>query len=58
MQIKSFSENHEEIKIISNKIIKPLTEGTVYDINIGDWKFINDWRNFCAESFYYQNLMG
>ena len=55
---KNLSNKKSKAEIISNKIIKPLTEGTVYDINIGDWKFINDWRNFCAESFYYQNLMG
>ena len=54
----NLSNKKSKAEIISNKIIKPLTEGTVYDINIGDWKFINDWRNFCAESFYYQNLMG
>ena len=43
--------------LISNKIIKPLTDGTVYDMKIGNWQFINDWSNFCAGNFYYQNLL-
>ena len=54
----NLNNKKSKAELISNKIIKPLTEGTVYDINIGDWKFINDWRNFCAENFYYQNLLG
>ena len=44
-------------ELIANKIIQPLTDGTVYDMKIGDWRFINDWSSFCAQNFYYQNLL-
>ena len=54
----NLNNKKSKAKLISSKIIQPLTEGTVYDIKMGDWKFINDWRNFCAESFYYQSLLG
>ena len=54
----NLSNKQSKAELISNKIIQPLTEGTVYDMKIGDWQFINDWRNFCAENFYYQNLLG
>ena len=54
----NLNNKKSKAELISSKIIQPLTEGTVYDIKMGDWKFINDWRNFCAQSFYYQNLMG
>ena len=53
----NLSNKKSKARLISNKIIKPLTEGTVYDMKIGDWQFINDWSNFCAENFYYQNLL-
>lgn len=53
----NLNNKKSKAKLIANKIIKPLTEGTVYDMRIGDWKFINDWKNFCAENFYYQNLL-
>ena len=54
----NLNNKKSKAELINNKIIQPLTDGTVYDIKMGDWKFINDWRNFCAQSFYYQNLMG
>ena len=54
----NLNNKKSKAELISNKVIQPLTEGTVYDMQIGDWKFINDWRNFCAENFYYQNLLG
>ena len=54
----NLSNKQSKAELIANKIIQPLTEGTVYDMKIGDWQFINDWRNFCAENFYYQNLLG
>ena len=53
----NLNNKKSKAELISKKIIQPLTEGTVYDMKIGDWKFINDWRNFCAENFYYQSLM-
>ena len=53
----NLNNKKSKAELISNKIIKPLTEGTVYDMTIGDWQFINDWSNFCAENFYYQNLL-
>ena len=53
----NLNNKKSKAELISNKIIEPLTEGTVYEMKIGDWKFINDWRNFCAENFYYQSLM-
>ena len=53
----NLNNKQSKAELISNKILQPLTEGTVYDIKMGDWKFINDWKNFCFESFYYQNLI-
>ncbi len=53
----NLNNKKSKAKLISSKVIQPLTEGTVYDIKIGDWKFINDWKNFCAGNFYYQNLL-
>ena len=53
----NLNNKKSKAELISNKIIKPLTEGTVYDMKIGDWQFINDWSYFCAENFYYQNLL-
>ena len=53
----NLNNKKSKAELIATKIIKPLTEGTVYDMKIGDWKFINDWRSFCAENFYYQNLL-
>ena len=53
----NLNNKKSKAKLITNKIIKPLTDGSVYDIKIGNWKFINDWGNFCAENFYYQNLL-
>ena len=53
----NLNNKQSKAELISNKILQPLTEGTVYDIKMGDWKFINDWKNFCLESFYYQNLI-
>ena len=53
----NLNNKKSKAELITNKIIQPLTEGSVYDIKIGDWKFINDWKNFCAENFFYQNLL-
>ena len=53
----NLNNKQSKAELISNKIIKPLTEGTVYDMKIGDWQYINNWSNFCAGSFYYQNIL-
>jgi len=53
----NLNNKKSKAELISNKIIQPLTEGTAYDMKIGDWKFINNWNNFCAGNFYYQNLL-
>ena len=53
----NLNNKKSKAELISNKIIQPLTEGTVYDMKIGNWQFINDWQNFCAGNFYYQSLL-
>jgi len=53
----NLNNKKSKAELINNKIIKPLTAGTVYDLKIGDWEFINNWNNFCAENFYYQSLL-
>ena len=54
----NLNNKKSKAELIANKIIQPLTEGTVYDMKIGDWQFINDWSSFCYQNFYYQNLLG
>ena len=53
----NLNNKKSKAELINNKIIKPLTEGSVYDLKIGDWEFINNWNSFCLGNFYYQSLL-
>ena len=53
----NLNNKKSKAELINNKIIQPLTKGSVYDLKIGDWEFINNWNSFCLENFYYQSLL-
>ncbi len=53
----NLNNKKSKAELINNKIIQPLTKGSVYDLKIGDWEFINNWNSFCLGNFYYQSLL-
>ena len=46
----NLKNNESKAELIKNKILKPIEEGSVYDIQLGKVIFASNWKNFCKQN--------